>query len=264
MNRLRQKLSVLGTGVLVVLPACGADVTGVSNTDSFAAEPFHFEFGSEGRSMFVLEGISGEIQLVGSSGNSIIVSGERRVESESVQDAEARLLSLQVEVTESADEILVETIQPDNSQGRNYIVDYEVSLPRDLVVELQSVNGSVSLESLRGTVSVTSVNGTISAEDIEASSVALNLVNGLIDAAIVLPLDGQAELSTVNGNIDLSIPVDTSAEVDASVVTGTISILGLSLSDVETTPRSAKGTLGDGNGSLELSTVNGVIVLRGI
>jgi hypothetical protein len=244
MNHLHRRLGVLWFGVLIFLPACGSDVTGISNTDVAAAESFRFSFGREGRSGFLLEGVNGEVVLVGTSEDSVIVWGERRVESESLSDAEARLPGLQVDATASEDQVLIQTVQPSNAQGRNYVVDYTVELPRDLVVQ------------------VAAVNGTISADDIGASSLRLSVVNGLILASIALPFQAEAFLSTVNGNIDLSIPVGTSAELDASVVNGAVSLSGLSSEDLVVNPRSVRGTLGDGDGSLTLSTVNGTIAIR--
>ncbi len=248
---------------LLLISACGDGVTDVSNNDFSASEPFRFEFGREDRSRFVLDGISGDITLEATSPDSIIIQGERRVESDSQSDALARLANLRVEVAETDNEIRVRTEQPSNSRGRNYVVDYSVALPADFVVDIDAVNGEVSVGSLRSPVLVSSVNGIVSAEDIEASTVGLTLVNGLIEASITLPTGGAAALSTVNGNIGLSVPAETSAEIDATVVNGTISLSGLPLGSLTITPRSVRGRLGGGDGSIALSTVNGNIVLRG-
>lgn len=231
--------SVLSLGILVLaLVGCGNDVTGVRNNDFSARESFRVDLDPAGRSELVLEANSGDIFVTGTSGNSLIIQGERRVESDSQADADARLLGLQVEVTELGDRVSVRTDQPNDTRGRNYIVDYEILVPEDFEVDVTCVNGAVSVESLRGPVSVSAVNGVVSAEDVEASDVRLQVVNGIVDASIALPPGGAADMSTVNGNINLRIPSGTSAELDATVVNGIVTLTNFPLANLTVAPRS--------------------------
>ena len=71
-------------------------------------------------------------------------------------------------------------------------------------------------------------------------------------------------MSTVNGGIYLEIPESTSAEFAASWVNGGISINNLILFDQEITPYSVSGILGNGEGDISLSTVNGSIFITGL
>jgi len=90
----------------------------------------------------------------------------------------------------------------------------------------------------------------------------VQLVNGQIQAKVTLPTDGVIAMSTVNGGINLNIPQSTSAEFSASVVNGTIST-DLILINLVSTPTSLTGTLGTGEGTIALSTVNGSISVWG-
>ena len=76
-------------------------------------------------------------------------------------------------------------------------------------------------------------------------------------------MEGVVDLSTVNGTIDVSVPVDTSAHLTANVVNGTIGVRNLDLHNQVSSRTSLQGVLGNGRGSLRLSTVNGSIDVEG-
>jgi DUF4097 and DUF4098 domain-containing protein YvlB len=218
---------------------------GVSNTDSVAAEPFSFEVAAQGPMRLRLEGINGTISVVGSSGaRSVSITGERRVGSESMEDAQAALQLLQVKVEELASEVFVETIQPQDNQGRNYVVDYTVTLPRNFAVSIMNINGDVTVREM-------------------LSSTYVDLVNGQIDGKVDLPQDGTVDLSTANGPIALDIPHNTSSQFSANVTNGRIELSNLTLQSEERTPTSLQGRLADGRGMITLRTVNGDIGVRG-
>jgi len=89
------------------------------------------------------------------------------------------------------------------------------------------------------------------------------LINGNIDSKIVLPAAGVCELSIMNGQIDLMIPQPTSATFLASVMNGEIDLTNISLQNQTVTSTSVVGTLGSGNGKVNLSTMNGNIRVTG-
>ena len=172
------------------------------------------------------------------------VTGVRIVKSESDEDARRHLEYLEVRIEELGGELSVRTIQPENSNVRNYQVDYKISLPRSWSVEVSELNGNVILNDIRGGAWV-------------------DLMNGHIEGNLVLPTDGEIDLQTVNGEIDLHIPARTSARFSADFVNGGINVSGLTLRDEVRTRNSLRGTLGDGRGQLLLRITNGVIDVRG-
>lgn len=218
---------------------------GVSNNDSIATEPFSFEVGAQGHMRLRLEGINGTISVVGSSAaRSVSITGERRVGSESMEDAQSALQQLEVKVEELANEVFVETVQPQENQGRNYAVDYIVTLPRNFEVSITTINGDVAVKEM-------------------LASTFVDLTNGQIDVKVDLPRDGTIDLSTANGPIALDIPHNTSSEFRANVANGRIEISNLTLLSETRTPTSLQGRLGDGRGMITLRTVNGDIGVRG-
>lgn len=235
----------------------------VSNSDSVVEEPFSFAVEVQNQTRLELEAINGNIEIVGvSDADSVFIEGVRRVGSESIADAEEHLNKLQVNISDLSSEILVETIQPKESRGRNYVVEYEITLPKDLELSVGNVNGNIFITTIENNVAVSNVNGNIDVTEIVGST-SVNLVNGNINSRVTLPVDGRIELATVNGNLSVAIPQNTSAGFSANLTNGTIRTSNLEFVETERTPRSLRGRLGDGQGTITLSTVNGNISMTG-
>jgi DUF4097 and DUF4098 domain-containing protein YvlB len=248
--------------------SCGKDKSvdsngDVANTDFVAKESFSFKVHVDAHTRLRLEGISGSVAITGESGSdSVIITGEKRVGSESTDDAEEHLQLLDVSVQDLGNEIFVKTIQPEKTHGRSYVVDYTITLPKSLEVLAHNVNGTVTVDSLDNSISVSNVNGLIALEEIFGSTV-VQLTNGEIESQVALPPDGTIDMSVVNGNIDLNIPVNTSAEFSANVTNGRISVSNLVLQNEVSSPTSHQGTLGQGEGTISLRTINGNVNVSG-
>lgn len=253
----------------IILSSCSSDgydgVSGVSNTNFEASESFNFEVPVVNHTLFTLIGVNGEISISGNAGaNSVIITGIKRVLSDSVEDAQAQLQNLNVNVQDLQSEILVETVQPAISAGRSYIVNYTVTLPKFLKNNVTNLNGIVTLDSIDNDVTVNNLNGTVTLTNITGNASA-NLLNGQIQSAVTLPLNGVIDMKTLNGDIDLEIPVNTSASLSASVTLGTITTQNLVLQNIVNTPTFLSGTLGSGQGTIRLETKQvGNIMVTGI
>ncbi|MHA2099564.1 MAG: hypothetical protein ACW99A_12885 [Candidatus Kariarchaeaceae archaeon] len=235
----------------------------VSNTDFVASETFYFSIAVQNQTMFSIAGINGNITINGvSNTDSVIITGQKSVGSESIADAQASLQNLDVIVRDLANEVAVETDQPEDTGGRNYNVNYQVTLPKDFMISAANVNGIVSIDSINNTVNAANVNGQILLTDIVGSS-AVSLVNGQIVAKITLPLNGNIGMANVNGNVVLQIPTNTSAEFSAGLVNGIITIKNLTLQNQVNSNTSVTGRLGNGAGTISLATVNGNINATG-
>ena len=247
----------------------GCDITDADdfddggNTDSWATAPFFFEVNISNQIRIGIVGVNGTVDIVGQDGaTTVSIRGERRVGSDSVQDAKRHLDELEVQVTDLGDEVLVRTDQPRNTGGRDYVVDYTIALPSDLIVDVALVNGEITIDAIENTVRVDNVNGNVQLTNIVGNA-HVTLVNGNIESDVVLPMNGEIDQSTTNGNIILSIPSATSADFSAAVTNGAISTSNLLLSNQVQTPRSLEGMLGSGEGDIALRTVNGAINVHG-
>jgi hypothetical protein len=242
------------------LSACNGDLFGGGQQ---AQEEFFFEEDSTGRTEFRLEGINGNMDVIAESGTEdFVVGGFRRVRSSSLADAQEQLDRLQVDVSVEGDAIVIRTQQPSDTEGRTFEVEYNLIVPERLEGNIRNVNGNILIDSMDDDVDVSTTNGNISLRD-HFGSAEVRATNGNLDATVTLPQGGVLEMSTTNGNLDLDIPASTSANFVARVANGSITTSGLSLDNAQSTPFSLTGVLGDGDGEIDIETVNGNIVVQG-
>ncbi|MHA2062450.1 MAG: hypothetical protein ACW963_09200, partial [Candidatus Sifarchaeia archaeon] len=186
--------------------------------DVKASEPFYYEVNLASQNTLKVEGINGVVDVQSVSGtNQVTISGEKVVGSKTYSDAKENLKNVRVEIDELTNELLVKTIQPKYSDGRNYNVHYTIRIPSHLNVVVEHINGKIS-----GKVSV--------------------------------PMNGTVDLSLQNGSIELSIPQSTSSDFYSSLVNGKISVEYITLFNRVETSKTLKGTFGDGQGMISLRT----------
>lgn len=169
MNRgtLKFAFFLLGATAFTLLSSCGLgglfdSAERVDNTNSVAEDTFSFTLAVTNQTRFRLEGINGNIQTVGSAdGDSVFVSGVKQVGSESLVDAASHLPELQVQITDLGDEFRVETVQPRKTQGRNYVINYEITLPRSFVLSADNINGNLWISKVDSGAVIGNINGNI-------------------------------------------------------------------------------------------------------
>jgi hypothetical protein len=142
------------------------------------------------------------------------------------------------------------------------VVDYEITVPAHLLPSVIQGNGSIRLEGILADVEVTNGNGDVALVDVTGSSW-VSVGNGEIAAWTFLPHGGQIVHSIGNGTLFLSVQSQVSATFGAQVGNGTISVTGLDLQQVVTSPRQLHGVLGSGAGLIDLSSGNGQIRVQG-
>ena len=264
MPKLTAKLTLLGlVAVLALLCACSDNGTGPGSNRFEATEQFSSAVDASELSMLAVEGANGDIVVTGvNESDSVRIEAEKIVRSESTADAEEHMLLLHVDVTISGSTVTVKTSQPKSTGGRDYIVNYEITVPRDFAVSVSNVNGEATLNELNSNVIVSVVNGGADLNEIDGGA-NVAVVNGRIDSDMTLPYNASAVMTVVNGDIDLRIPQTTSAAFSANVTNGTIDVLNLTLQNQQTTQHSIVGTLGDGEGTIALAVTNGTIGVTG-
>lgn len=253
----------LMAGVLTIgsgLSACEGDLFSGGQQ---AQEEFFFEEDARGRTEFRLHGINGNIDVIAQSGTeNLVVGGFKRVRSSSLADAQEQLDRLDVVVSVESDAIVIRTEQPSDTQGRTFEVEYNLIVPARLEGDIVNVNGNILIDAMNDDVEVMTTNGNISLRD-HFGSADVTTTNGNLDATVTLPQNGEIDMNAVNGSLDVDIPQTTSATFEARLANGTITTSGLSFNDVQSTPVSFTGVLGDGDGEIEMETVNGNITVVG-
>jgi hypothetical protein len=251
------------------------------NTDHQASAEFAFAFHPSTLTSFSLDAINGEVEihcLADSLIDSIRVSGERRVESDSDADAQEHLQYLYVLTNVDEHVLNVRTDQPGQTDGRNYIVDYYIEIPENMPVTASNVNGPVWIDNVQVAVTASTVNGNLRlggtgiavahvvngylSIESHRGNMEGTVVNGGIHAEALLLPQGICSLTITNGNIDLQIPDTTSAHLNANVVNGGIEVRDIPFTSGIVGPDRVNAVFGDGDGLITLSSVNGNILVR--
>jgi len=257
---------VLTILVLIMIAGCGDDDIGSPNNRFSAQDTFAVDVTKAARRELDLSGVNGTISITGaSSATTISVFAVTRVESDTQADADARLPQIEVNVDSTVNNntvVNVETIQPTNTEGRNYIVNYTITLPRDFNIVVNSANGDVPLKNINGIVSVNLANGSVLLDGIVGNT-AINAANGSIEGRVTLPVSGAIDMNLANGKINLEIPQSTSAQFHAEVGSGGVTVVGLFLQDAVIERYRVTGTLGNGDGTIDLNIANGEIYVEG-
>ena len=254
------KLPFLALGLAFISAGCGDDITG---SEEFMAErSFSVGYVVTTQSKFLAVGAFGDVVVKGSTkSGEIWIEGVRRVISPyDRQDASANLARLDALILANQNQFSVVTRLPSDLRGREYIIDYEITVPEGFTVAVNNITGDVSISATDNAVSVESFDGDVNLERIRGD-ITVQLASGAIDAEVTLATDGVVNLSTGDGNIDLAIPQSTSAEFYASAGNGMVSTGSLDVIDALGGEGTLFGTLGSGRGQITLATGNGDIAL---
>ena len=258
-----RRVLLFGALVLVLGTGCDDDSCSPGGFCYVAEAVFFEEVPVTGQTDLFLWGSNGNVRIgVHRDADRVMVSGTRSVRSDSEADAALRLEDLTVEVRAYFDRIMIDTMQPEDTEGRSYSVEYDVTLPADMIAHASIVNGNCRSTGATAGTLLSTINGNIDAVDLRGPAT-LVTVNGDVRADAVLADADEVMLLSVNGHLDLTVPLATSALVEARVHDGAISVRDLVLADLVRTNISLSGQLGDGAGVITLQTTNGNITLRG-
>jgi hypothetical protein len=136
-----------------------------------------------------------------------------------------------------------------------------LTIPEEIPCVVRQVRGTTTVSYLHSEflgehVGLTSLDG-------QEGSCILNGSNGDVAIEISLPDSGQCRVSVTNGDITLHIPTGTSSMLSAVTGSGRVTSSGLAVLDSVGSPTSLTGKLGDGRGTIALTTTNGNITIAG-
>jgi DUF4097 and DUF4098 domain-containing protein YvlB len=140
-------------------------------------------------------------------------------------------------------------------------VTFTVRIPAGVNAQLHTVNGRIDVAGVTGSIQASTVNGSIVAAG--TGSIVASTVSGNVDATIAAAGGTQnIDLKTVNGSVSAAAPTGLNAVVSASTINGGIE------SDFPLTVqgrigmRSVNGTLGSGGRRINMTTINGNVILK--
>lgn len=288
-------MKVAGMLVLAAtVSACSIDVNGAGVTTR-EEKTFHVT----GRPDLTLKTSDGSIEIRSWDRNEIRLEIVRRAAT--TEEAEA----LEVTTTQDGNRIEVDARDDDRRQiiriGRwvGDSVSYIVRVPRQLILNATTGDGSITVDDLAGMVTLASGDGSIRGARVDGDvsvrtgdgSIVLDATSGRVDldtgdgsvrlsarldALRVHTGDGSVTLDvrdgstmaedwsveTGDGSVSVSVPAQFSAEVDLRSGDGTVQVNGVTADGDESDRRRYSGRLGTGGRTLSARSGDGSITVR--
>jgi len=128
-------------------------------------------------------------------------------------------------------------------------------------VAIENKTGDIELKRVVGNINARCASGNFSMKECSGKTITVESVTGDVRLDLVEPIVGVVSVRTVNGNATLAVSDGSDSRVSLSTLRGTVSC-DLELQDLARIDQRVTGRLGEGTGSIDVSAVNGDIVLR--
>lgn len=126
---------------------------------------------------------------------------------------------------------------------------------------VETKHGDVTLLRAKGNFNARTASGDIRGRECSGSTYSVESVSGDVSIDFFEPVRGTVNVRTVNGNSEVFVDAASDCRVSVSTLRGNVDS-DLSLADEVKSEQRVTGRLGDGNGVLDLSGVNGDVALR--
>ena len=168
-----------------------------------------------------LSNLSGDIDVTGTSGRDVVIEVTKRARRR--RDAAEQLASVEVEIDARGDRIEVRTRYQRSDRNTRVSVSYDVMVPRDIAVSVQSVSGDLAISGVDGEVRAETVSGDVDIRRATQLAHATTVSGDLRLADIAA--DGELRLSSVSGDARVR---DASAQrVSLETVSGDLDLTGM-------------------------------------
>lgn len=163
-----------------------------------------------------VQNISGDVTVTGGSGDEVSIDAIKRARGD-----RSALNDVRVQVDNAPNRVDIRTEYPRMSHT-NVSVDYTITVPNGVSLDLHSVSGSIKVTGVHGSVRVETISGGVTASDTPNVELA----------------------KTVSGDVSLS-GISTDGAVTAGTVSGTVMVKGLKARRLELSSVSGDMTLSD-------------------
>jgi hypothetical protein len=148
---------------------------------------------------------------------------------------------------------------PDRGRDESWHVSYQIDVPRDARLALNTLNGGITIEDFRGSATFRATNGGVSLTDVGG-----DIRGATTNGGVTIRLSGDRwegpglDVETRNGGVRMLVPERYSAELETGTVNGRVSI-DFPVTVTGTLGRTVRTTLGAGGARVRAMTRNGGI-----
>lgn len=269
---------VLAHTALVCAALCLAASTGLAQADDDSRYSLtcrnegNYDNGSRARHCEVKEqtlaATGGVLKVDGMQNGGISVKGwERneilvryRIQTQAPTQAEADSLASQIRVTTSGGNVRAEG--PEQNGNAHWDVGYEIFVPRQSNLSLQTHNGGIGIADVRGQIDFEAQNGGVALKRL-GGNVKGETTNGGLAVELT---DGNWEgeglnVKTTNGGLAVSVPDNYSAHLETGTVNGHL-VVSPSIAEVTRGTKRLSLNLGSGGTNLRIYTTNGGVSIK--
>ena len=174
-------------------------------------------------------------------------------------DADARRMVAGVQIETAAH---IRAHGPESGRGESWSVQFDIHVPRQAQLALNTHNGGISIDGFRGIAEFRAVNGGVTLRNV-GGDIKGETTNG----GLTIDLTGDRwegmglDVSTRNGGIKLTLPERYSAELETGTVNGRIST-DFPIMVQGRLNRELHTTLGGGGVKIRAMTTNGGVTIQ--
>lgn len=220
-----------------------------------------------------MENVNGAITVTGGNGNEVVIEARKRVDVYrtwgSGAEPEEFLDDLEVLIDEDDGNVSIQTVVPSAlfTSGVVSVVDYTVTVPRNIDLSIENSNGRVEVAEVTGGIVIDNVNGSVETED-TTGDLDITIANGNanIEHEDTLQTDESITVDIENGSVSISLPEDSAFDITAETTVGSISDGGF---DFTVEPRNVTGrvvndTVNGGGAQMDVDVNVGSISFRAL
>lgn len=172
-------------------------------------------------------------------------------------DDETRAREIASEIEIRTDGARLRADGPRTGRGEGWGVSWEVRVPVDTDLDIETVNGGIEIAAVRGDIEFQAVNGGVHLDGL-SGDVKGSTVNGGVHVRLTGDRWNGAglEVQTVNGGVHVEVPDDYSAELMTGTMNGGIDF-DFPVTVQGRIGRRVEATLGSGGAPVRVTTTNG-------
>lgn len=266
-NIMKSRIIIILTGFVIILSLNGC---GLMSKKYIKTETVSRNINTAGKTKVKLENTNGSVRFSRSSDSgSITVKAYKEIkvkkkflstpfdEIEIKMDTISSIISISTEFNKSGEDGIFKF-----NIGRDQKVDYEITVPVNMDIAVENVNGNISSNDLNNDIKIDLINGEVAMEKY-SGRMECDITNGSFSGHI--DSTRGLEINTINGSVSLFLNNYMNANVRAETVHGKITDENLNFMDIIKEKGMFKGKLGsrDSNTDIRIETVNGKIKLFG-
>ena len=271
-TRNRTRWICAGVALILVFATGGAPARAQSEKRTvFTENDFHWQGNLKAGQTLEVINRNGEIEANGGADNSAKVEGTRK---DGDRDGE-----LFFELVEYPDGVTICAVYAkdkapgrchrggvsgdwgSNWHGHHAKVSFSVQVPRGVILNALTTNGSVHCRDLNSVVKAATTNGNVEVSTSEWAS-AITTNGGVRVAMGSAKWNGELELKTTNGSVNVTLPASAEFTVNAATTNGGIHTDFPITVQGNLTSKDLSGTVGGGGRELKVATTNGGIELK--